>query len=392
MQVADALADKYLPEWARVLAQRVAATSWDTPESCEDIHCALLSLPHPIRHAVMQALVSLQPPGEALLTLPHTLHSSLTAALISPAGTLCQSLYRPPALQILLTHLPTLPAAGQPALRSLDLSKSSMSPSSCHLLGQTLSSHTRLTALLLHLTDSGAVTLGCVEALTSVLPFTSALRELSLSHMDLTESAMQHLTKTLPSLPHLISLTLATITPSLCTKAALPSDSSPPAAQRPEDPKRPLLLFMHAVACHPAVTHLSLCARDVSLSNSHLPHCFPNLRCLDLELRFADAPATRAGPPAPSSLTHGSATLVQFPALTRLALRLHAPSTSTRWTASAVQRMLPLHAESAACPQMQSLSLSVQTHGSDECEQAIWNALAGTTPPPPLSTPSDIGS
>eukprot|EP00892_Ulva_mutabilis_P011473 jgi/Ulvmu1/8699/UM047_0039.1 len=383
LQVADALADKRLPDWARVLAERVAATSWDVPDACEDIHCALLSLQHPIRHAVMQALIALQPPSHALLTLPHTLHSSLAAALISPLGTLVPATYRPSALQILLTHLPTLPAAGQPALRSLDLSRSSMTPSSCHLLGETLSSHSRLTEILLHLTDCGTASLGCIEALTSALPATSSLRKLSLSHAALSEASLSHLTRSLPSLPALLSLTLATITPT-ATPAHTPTPTVD-APARPDDPDRPLVHFMHAVAAHPAITHLSLSTADVPFSHTHLPISFPLLQHLHLDLSFAHTPPPRTVSPTPSALAAAAETHAPFPALKRLDFMLRALCPSARWTASAVQRMLPLHAESAACPHMRTLRLGVHTDefGSDEWEQAIWNALSGSLWPCP---------
>eukprot|EP00892_Ulva_mutabilis_P002474 jgi/Ulvmu1/12227/UM086_0017.1 len=83
IQVADAVADARLQQWADVLCKRAAQCAWSDARG-EAMHESLLGLPENMRAAVPKQMLQDLP----RLAVPPCLHSSIVAAMIDSDGRL----------------------------------------------------------------------------------------------------------------------------------------------------------------------------------------------------------------------------------------------------------------------------------------------------------------
>eukprot|EP00892_Ulva_mutabilis_P002481 jgi/Ulvmu1/12233/UM086_0023.1 len=87
LRVADALADKRMDAWAKVLGKRAAATPWQDAARCESMHAALLSLPPVLLIFVLRLMTPHESAARALLRMPPTLQPCIVAAMIAGSST-----------------------------------------------------------------------------------------------------------------------------------------------------------------------------------------------------------------------------------------------------------------------------------------------------------------
>lgn len=394
MQVAEALSDTRMQQWAALLASEAVNTPWTSSSGSEDMHDMLLSLSTDARTAVLERMLDSMSPSIALLTLPATLHPHLVAAMLDSSG----SLSLPPdplATPPFMVALPSLAHSAAPPLRNLDCSAAALQPSSCHLLTDVLTHTTALSTLILGLPDSPPRAARVLRALLPPLTAASALLRLEICSPGRSAAvsldAVDALSGDLASLPHLETLLLLDVDCAV-TPTEAPPDVASSARAHAAVLRGQLARLLAAVAAHPHVAELQLECIHMHAALPW-PAAFPVLRDLEVTCWLADP----AGKPWLADLAQAQRTAdaphaVHFPALTRLQFALSADDGRASQTevARAVQAAVhpgwvPIGAGLGPdlCPELQSLGIDVGNFRlplGAHAERSIWTSLACALP------------
>ena len=370
-QVADALADKDMPEWFSILGQRVIDTNWSCASSSHSMQASLLSLPVNVRIPVLQHAMSKQQKPSRPLTLgedlPTSLHPHVVGAMIDDSGTLECPCEEHACLTTVLAQLPLLPSLGFPRLHSLDVTTQVLDCDAAHVLSQVLPFQAQLSCLQVQTVGDPCTAGHVVETLIPALAAATNLQSLKLFAL-FDRFPAETLSILGQCFSRLTSLGALDINGFDLTTCSSPEDSGYGVTE--DELRWHLSNYLQATAIHHSLTSLRFSC-SCAYHPLPWPSVFPRLLELCVSSNFPLSPKQQRTRPS-AATKH--APWPHFPSLTKLRFSLHSSPADGETTS---QLWLPFCAGSGSCPELRVLTLQVscEIDSVADADLVLWKQV-----------------